>query len=58
MVTIVAGIIFVLLFRRRRPSAAAPATAAAVPAGPAHTPTARPETAIAARLRTKRRRRH
>jgi len=57
-VTIVAGIIFVVLFRRRSPSAAAPATAAAVPAGPAHTPTARPETAIAARLRTKRRRRH
>jgi prolipoprotein diacylglyceryl transferase len=57
-VTVVAGIIFVLLFRRRRPSAPVPATAAPAPAGSAHTPTPRPEAAIAARLRTKRRRRN
>jgi prolipoprotein diacylglyceryl transferase len=56
-VTIVAGILFVLLFRRRRPASPAPATAAGAPEGPAHTPTPRPEAAIAARLRTKRRRR-
>jgi hypothetical protein len=56
-VTIVAGILFVLLFRRRRPASPAPATAAGAPEGPAHTPTPRPVAAIAARLRTKRRRR-
>ena len=57
-VTIVAGILFVRLFRRRVPAAtaAAPAAAAAA-AGSGHTPTARPEAAIAARLRSKRRRR-
>jgi prolipoprotein diacylglyceryl transferase len=56
-VTIVAGILFVLLFRRRRPASPAPARAAGAPEAPAHTPTPRPEAAIAARLRTKRRRR-
>jgi prolipoprotein diacylglyceryl transferase len=56
-VTIVAGILFGALFRRRRPAAPAP-TATPAAAGPPHTPTARPDAAIAARLRSKRRRRH
>jgi prolipoprotein diacylglyceryl transferase len=56
---VVGLVAFVLLFRRRtaapaRPTAAAPVTA---PAAGGHTPTARPEAAIAARLRTKRRKR-
>ena len=55
-VCIVAGIIFVVLFRRRHPAAPEPAVAPAA-AGPGHTPTARPEAAIAARHRSKRRRR-
>ena len=37
-VTIVAALIFVLLFRRRRPSGHTPATAAAAPAGPGTRP--------------------
>jgi prolipoprotein diacylglyceryl transferase len=50
-----AGLVaFVLLFRRRRPPPA-PRVATAEPAAAGHTPTPRPEAAIAARLRTKRR---
>ena len=56
-VTIVAGIVFVIVFRRRTPAPTAAAPATAAPAVGGHTPTARPEAAIAARLRTKRRRR-
>ena len=54
--TLVAGLVaFVILFRRRDRSPA-PAEAAAAPSLPGHTPTARPEAAIAARHRTQRRR--
>ena len=57
-VTIVAGIIFVVLFRRRGAGTASPAPVVApAAAGPVHTPTAKPEAATAARLRTKRRKR-
>ena len=57
-VTIVAGIIFVVLFRRGGAGTALPAPVVApVATGPVHTPTAKPEAATAARLRTKRRKR-
>jgi prolipoprotein diacylglyceryltransferase len=55
-VLFVAGLIsFIVLFRRRSdtPLSTTPAVAAAVAAG--HTPTPRPEAAIAARQRTQRR---
>jgi prolipoprotein diacylglyceryl transferase len=55
-VAIVAAIVFARLFRRRG-DASPPAAGGAVAAtSPSHTPTPRPEAAIAARLRTKRRR--
>jgi prolipoprotein diacylglyceryl transferase len=52
-------IAFAVLFRRRTAAPARPAPAAPTPqpAVTGHTPTARPEAAIAARLRTKRRKR-
>ncbi|HEY0387399.1 MAG TPA: prolipoprotein diacylglyceryl transferase [Gaiellales bacterium] len=59
-VLFVVGLVaFALLFRRRTSSPARPAPSAptAQPAVSGHTPTPRPETAIAARLRTKRRKR-
>ena len=50
-VTIVAGVIFVVLFRRRGAGTASPAPVVAPAAtGPVHTPTAKPEAATAARL--------
>jgi prolipoprotein diacylglyceryltransferase len=54
-------IAFAILFHRRRPAPPSSSTTAAPtggqPAVAGHTPTARPEAAIAARQRTKRRRR-
>src|SRR5262249_14892413 len=49
---------FVVLFSRRRPAApSSPSAPASQPAVAGHTPTARPEAAIAAQQRTKRRKR-
>ena len=54
--TLVIGTItFVILFRRRKPEPVAAVSPTAVAAVSGHTPTPRPEAAIAARQRTQRR---